>query len=554
MNRYLGFFFILTFFFFVHQLCYGQSFLRNLQIGGSFQSDSYLYLRDSVIESAEAEEKILSNNYLYLTISTDNVNLDLRFESYQNPILGFDPRYKGSGIAYRSLSYKNDFIGVTAGNFYEQFGSGMVFRAYEERNLGIDNSIEGVKIEITPQNGITLKGILGKQRFFWSSSKAIVRGADAEFSLANLFPNTFESFPITIGGSLVSRFQPDLDSKYKLPQNVLAFASRLEFFLNWLSANIEYAHKINDPTYRNRFSYNSGNGVNLNISAFTEGFSVFINAHRYDNIEFRTDREAKGLELFLNYLPSATKQHSFSLPAFYSASTQGNGEVGIQTELNYTIPKNFKLFGGEFETNLYAGLSVIKSLDTSRIDEFRYKSNFWGLGKELFYQDFFVEIRRKITKSFELKIAYIDQIYNKDVMENEGSPLFGKVKNHTLVGEMIYSFDRLNTFRCEIQHMWSKNDSTVTPEDKKNGNWLALLLEHSIAPHWYISLLDHWNYGNANRNFRVHYLKFLFTYIQNTTRISLGFGRDAGGIVCIGGVCRQVPISYGFSLSITTSF
>ncbi|MFN3269162.1 MAG: DUF6029 family protein, partial [Candidatus Kapaibacteriota bacterium] len=186
---------------------FSQSFLENLQIGGSFQSDSYLYLKDSTIESAEAPEKILSNNYLFLTISTNNINLDLRYESYQNPILGFDPRYQGSGIAYRSLSYKGDLIGITVGNFYEQFGSGMIFRAYEERNLGIDNSIDGAKIEVTPTDGLTFKGLIGKQRYFWSTSKAIVRGADAEFALSNLFPKIFENIPITIGGSLVSRYQ-----------------------------------------------------------------------------------------------------------------------------------------------------------------------------------------------------------------------------------------------------------------------------------------------------------------------------------------------------------
>ncbi|MFN3305901.1 MAG: DUF6029 family protein [Candidatus Kapaibacteriota bacterium] len=531
-----------------------ESILGNLQIGGNFQSDSYYYLRDSTIESAEAPEKILSNNYLFLTISTNNLNLDLRFESYQNPILGFDSRYQGSGIPYRSLSYKSNFINITVGNFYEQFGSGMILRAYEERNLGIDNSLEGVRIELSPYDGIALKGTIGKQRHFWSTSKAIVRGLDAEISLSALFPEHFNKVPINFGGSLVSRFQPDLDSKYKLPENVLAFATRFELFLEWLSLNLEYAHKINDPTYRNMFNYNNGNGINLNISTFTEGASLLLNFHRYDNMEFRTDREAKSLELLLNYLPSLTKQHHYSLPAFYSASTQGNGEEGIQIEFNYTLPNNFPFIGGEYETNLNAGFSLVKSIDTSRIDEFTYKSNFWGFGKTLFYQDIFLELRRKISKPFDITLAYIGQIYNKDVMENEGSPLYGNVHNHTLVGEFIYSFDRRNSLRCEIQHMWSKNDSTVLSEDKKNGNWLALLVEHSIAPHWYFSILDQWNYGNANKNLRAHYIKALITFIHKTTRISVGFGREAGGIVCIGGVCRQVPISYGFSLSITTSF
>ena len=36
-------------------------------------------------------------------------------------------------------------IDVTIGNFYDQFGSGLVFRSYEERNLGIDNAMDGFR-------------------------------------------------------------------------------------------------------------------------------------------------------------------------------------------------------------------------------------------------------------------------------------------------------------------------------------------------------------------------------------------------------------------------
>ncbi|ROL60046.1 hypothetical protein D9V87_03260 [Bacteroidetes/Chlorobi group bacterium MS-B_bin-24] len=532
---------------------FSQGILDNLQIGGNFQSDSYYYLRDSTIESAEAKEKLLSNNYLFLTLSTNNISFDLRFESYQNPILGYDPRFQGTGIAYRSISYKNDWLGITAGNFYEQFGSGMVLRGYEERNLGLDNSLDGVRISVEPFKGLNFKGLIGKQRFFWSQSKSIIRGLDANVELSSIFPNLFNSLTFVIGGSVVSRYQADLDSKYRLPENVLAFSIRVDISTSWLTFSTEFAHKYNDPTYRNKFTYNDGNGINTDISIFTSGFSLLLGFHRYDNMEFRTDREAKGLELQLNYLPSLTKQHIYSLPAFYAASTQANGEIGFKGEVNYTIPSK-TLIKDEFETNIAFGFSRINSIDTQRIDDFTYKSKFFGIGPELFYRDYYIELRRKLSHQLELKLAYIDIIYNKDVMENEGSPLYGKVKSKTLATEFTYSFNKTHTLRIELQHMWSKNDSTVASDDKKNGNWFAFLAEHSIAPHWYFSLIDQWNYGNANKQYQVHYLKFLVTYIHQTTRISLGFGREAGGIVCLGGVCRFVPISYGFSLSVTTSF
>ena len=39
-------------------------------------------------------------------------------------------------------TYTIDGLEITAGNFYEQFGSGLIFRSYEEKGLGIDNAMD----------------------------------------------------------------------------------------------------------------------------------------------------------------------------------------------------------------------------------------------------------------------------------------------------------------------------------------------------------------------------------------------------------------------------
>ncbi|MGQ9819885.1 MAG: DUF6029 family protein [Candidatus Kapaibacteriales bacterium] len=527
--------------------------LNTQQISGSVQLDSYYYLNDSVIGAIVPNERLLSNGYFYLNYQIANFDIALRYESYQNPILGFDNRYKGSGIAFRSINYKGSFFSASVGNFYEQFGSGMIFRSYEERNLGIDNSIDGFKVELYPTEGIIVKGLIGKQRKFWSLSQSIIRGGDINIELGQLFPNVFKQWNLILGSSVVSRYQPDLESFYRLPGNVLAFSNRLELVASSFSLFIENGHKFNDPTTRNKYSYNPGNGLNLNFSYFLEGFSLFLNLHRYDNFEFRTEREAKGLELLLNYLPPVTKQHIFSLPSRYPHSTQGNGEIGIQTEVTYTIPAQ-SFFNDKYETNLTIGFSRINSLDTNQIDEFTYKANFPGFGNVIYYQDINFDLRKKFSDDFECEFSAIHLIYNKDVLRNEGSPLYGKVKSFTLALETNYQINKSNSLRLEFQNMWAKNDSAITKDDTENGNWLAFLAEYSIAPSWYFSLLDQYNYGNQNEEFRIHYLKFFLTYFKDQTRISLAFGKDPGGILCVGGICRALPTSFGFSLSITSSF
>ena len=36
--------------------------------------------------------------------------------------------------------------------------------------------------------------------------------------------------------------------------------------------------------------------------------------------------------------------------------------------------------------------------------------------------------------------------------------------------------------------------------------------------------------------------------------MQLGYGKQREGLLCIGGVCRQVPASNGLTFSLTTSF
>ena len=69
------------------------------------------------------------------------------------------------------------------GDFYDQFGSGLIFRTYEERSLGIDNSLRGGRIVLRPFDGINVKMLGGKQRRYWDHNDSWVWGADAELNI-----------------------------------------------------------------------------------------------------------------------------------------------------------------------------------------------------------------------------------------------------------------------------------------------------------------------------------------------------------------------------------
>jgi len=167
-NKAVLIFCILSIFYFLSTETKAQGILSGGSIHGNFQMDAQLYVEDSVINAPDVSEDMLMNGFSNIIYSNGKFTAGLRYEVYLNPMLGYDYRLKGSGIPYRFASFKSDDFEITVGNFYEQFGSGLVLRSYEEWNLGIDNSIDGINIKFKPYKGVTIKGVYGNQRYYWA--------------------------------------------------------------------------------------------------------------------------------------------------------------------------------------------------------------------------------------------------------------------------------------------------------------------------------------------------------------------------------------------------
>ena len=189
-------------------------------INGNFQIGSQYYVEDKENESQVLDQIVGAASFANIIYTKGKFSTGIRFESYEPALLGYrnDPlaTYEGSGIGYRYAKYNDDDITITVGNFYEQFGSGLMLRTYEERNLGIDNSLDGINVNYRPYKGITFKGVYGKQRLGFSNGTTkgpgIVRGLDSEVQLNDLLDSTFQSKTrVTLGGSIVSRYQQDID-------------------------------------------------------------------------------------------------------------------------------------------------------------------------------------------------------------------------------------------------------------------------------------------------------------------------------------------------------
>lgn len=184
-----------------------QTNLNNIgggQIHGNFDISAQYYIPDSIIGADTIPEKALFNGWSAVTYVNGKFSAGIRYESYLNHLNGFPSGYQGTGIPYRYASYNNDGLEITVGNSYEQFGSGLILRSFEERALGIDNAIEGIRIRYTPCKGVYLKGLWGKQRNFMSTGPGIVRAADGEFNVNELFGSRMENIKtqLIFGGVL----------------------------------------------------------------------------------------------------------------------------------------------------------------------------------------------------------------------------------------------------------------------------------------------------------------------------------------------------------------
>lgn len=520
---------------------------------GSVQSDVLFPENDTEIGTQAHNEWGLTNTYADLNLMSKYVDAGARLEFMQWPLDGFEPDFKGWGVPYFYVKGKFKGGDVTLGDFYDQFGSGFIFRTYEERSLGIDNSLRGIRLNYGGIKGLQFKLLGGLQRGYWSWSKdSYVGGTDLEINM-DQYCKALQERNITwmLGGSYVLKYERDEDIvlpgtvyRLALPLTVHALDVRSRFQLGDYSLLAEYAWKTQDPSQDNGYIYHRGNAVMLSGSYSKRGLSILAQAKRSDNMAFRSQRTKQGTSLFINNMPAFAYQHTYALPALYPYATQAaGGEWAFQGEVSYLFKRNTAL-GGKYGTKVKVNFSHVRGLDKQPVDQYEgsyygtdgYTSKFFKMGDK-YYQDINVQLEKKFTKSFKLNLMYMNQYYNQAVIEKHGS----SIKSNIAVVEGKYQFNNKLTLRGEYQYLATKDDE---------GDWMYGLLELSVQPHWMFTVSDMWNNGETN----LHYYMGSVTFNYNAHRLLLGYGRTRAGFNCSGGVCRYVPASRGVQLSYNFNF
>lgn len=541
-------------------------------VSGSIQSDVIIPQEDTEIGAKKYNEWALTNTYADIAARSNHLDAGLRFEFTKHPLPGYadtDKDFKGWGVPNFYIKTHFDKFDLTLGTFYEQFGSGFILRTYEERSLGIDNSLLGGKLVLRPAKGVQIKALSGKQRHYWKWNDAWVTGGDLELSLDQWFRGFQENNTyLTLGASWVNKYEsadednvmvPGASYKLKFPSKVNAFDVRANLQTGDFSFLAEYAWKTQDPSFENKYVYRTGRVGMLSASYSRKGFSVLAQAKRSDNMGFRSARSVTGLSSNINNLPAFTMEQTYTLAALYPYATRSDGEWAFQGEIGYK-------FKGRYAPSFKLNYSHVFDIDKNfskgpHYDGYGYGSNgygsaFWKIGKS-FYRDFNIQYEQKYSRDFKLNFMYMNQYYNNDVLtaiEREDGAHVGDVLNHIFIADAKWKISRKMTLRGEAQYMKSSDGKDYQifkwNSNGAQGDWISGLLELSVLPNWMFTVSDLYNAGETKH----HYYMGSVTFNYGAHRLQVGYGRTRAGFNCTGGVCRYVPASKGVTLSYNYNF
>jgi hypothetical protein len=537
---------------------------NELRMYGGFESNAQWYLNDKGRKIEHPDDPVRSNNYFLLNANYWRFTAGMQMEVYeQNALLNYNPGFKGGGIGIYFLNYKSDKFEATAGYFYEQFGSGMLLRAWEDRALGINTALRGGRIVYRPSDNVRLTALYGRQRSGFDVADGDIYGFDSDFNLSTLFG--FTESDLSFGASYVGRYE-----KISIPDPVFdaltnSYSGRINFIHNSFYASGEYSYKEDDGVLDNQNHLNNnfvkpGSAVLVNLGYSKQGLGVDATFRRTENFKFLSEREPGKVDLttstlnyndkVLNFTPALTKQHHSNLANIYVYQAQTKvdfvsdaimkaGETGGQIDVFYDFEKDTPL-GGKYGTKVAANVSSWYNLPGQyRLSPPDYNTNFFGVG-EKYFSDYNIEVKKQLSESWHTGFYYINQFYNKPWLDSGD-----KVRSNIVTAEATYNFTPSRSVRLEGEHMWAD-------ADKKN--WAGATLELNIDDKYSLYVWDMYNYGNDDPNQRTHYYNFGGAYRIGATRIAANYGRQRGGLVCVGGVCRYVPESTGVSLSISTAF
>jgi hypothetical protein len=159
-------------------------------------------------------------------------------------LLNYSPDFNKTNIALYYAGYKSKKIEVAAGYFYEQYGSGLILRSWENRQLGINNALRGAKVKFFPSENIEFSALYGNQRSGFDVSDASIYGFNSEINISSMLKA--DTWNLNLGFSYVGREEVNNNSDFNFNDLTNAVSGRVNFSNNNFYSSAEFVSKSND--------------------------------------------------------------------------------------------------------------------------------------------------------------------------------------------------------------------------------------------------------------------------------------------------------------------
>ena len=540
------------------------------QVSIALESNNSYYAPDKKLEDIGLvlpEKRVRgdfgSNDYLKVDYNIGRFSAGVQVDGYLPAMYGYDfydysqRDSKLNMFLTKYVQWEDANWGVRLGDIYDQFGNGLIFRAYEDRALAFNNSLAGARAHYSYNNMVNVKVVAGMPRLYDMRSKTAIWGADLSLSFSEML-GWYDGL-VVLEASYVGRHQ-DVASEYLakgVEGNVLNMASgRFNVEAKGFSFRFETVAKLNNDIYNPMYDAAKGNATTIDLG-YTKGrFSASASFRRQENmttfIEYRPMGIGGGNTM--TYLPLLTRQHTYSLAnlnPYRGSSVHTGGEVGGQIDLYYSL-RNPKARGKYW--NFHINYSMFNTVD--------HKNSMTGLDMEgrNVWIDFNFDVERQWNKQLKTTFLYSFQRWDEEINHYDAAHSH-YCRSHIFVGDVTYKINKKHSMRFELQYLAS-NDY--------EGDWVAATIEYNLAPKFSFYVSDMWNcekmqdgaYGNYFMNVNtyeyqhelLHYYQVGASFTHNSLRAQLSYGRNRAGYVCSGGVCRFQPAYTGVNLALTLSF
>jgi hypothetical protein len=509
---------------------------------GDFMANYNFFQGDSAIgATGELYNKYLNGGEAWLTnrLTYKGFTAFLRVDAFYNSNL-YQPgtAFTSYGIGAFSLSKEIGELTITGGYIYDQIGSGLLFRSYEDRGLLIDNALVGAHLRYKPAQNITIKAFAGQQKRITAEKlnneryQPQIKGFNAEgdfdIGKAHISPGigilnrTLDD--ATMNAVVSSIDLQQLDTRFVPKYNMYAGTLYNTLTVGDFSWYVEGAYKTHEAINVGTRDYldRSGSVVYSTLGYARKGMAINLTGKRTESFVMRTSPKEELLRGMLNWQPIVARLRPQRLMARYTPASQDVSEMAGGADV---------LLSPREDLDITLNYTHINTLSEVKL-----------------YREVYGELEYRGLKKWILIAGAQYLNYNQEVYQvRPGVPT---VEALTPFAEATYRINDKKSIRLEVEYMQTKQDY---------GSWAFALFEYTIAPRWafalsdmYITKLNPENISGIKKS--PHYFNAFMAYTKGPHRFTASYVKQPDGINCTGGVCRYEPAFSGVRFGVTSSW